>query len=234
MSLVLAHIAVLCSQSIIPFGHPPDLAGGDRKYAGRGFTVDLIELPQPARIAPSMNIHQLQLAFDAGEDRLLLRLSTTAGEEFRVFLTRRFVKMLWPHLLRTLESGVVAKAPAAEARREVLAFEHEKAVRETDFSQPFVEPAAAPQQRFPLGDKPFVAIHGQLRTNAPGAYKMILNPGEGRGVEIGLDERLLHSFCQLLESAARSAEWDLAFFPPPAVALPEEQAAAAPPRHMLN
>lgn len=180
-----------------------------------------------------MNIHQLQLAFDAGEDRLLLRLSTTAGEEFRVFLTRRFVKILWPHLLGTLESAVVAKAPAIEARREVLAFEHEKAVRETDFSKPFAEPAGTTQQRFPLGERPFVAIHGQLRVNAPGAYKMVLNPGEGRGVEIGLDERLLHSFCQLLESAARAAEWDLAFFAPPAVA-PEEPPAAAPPRHMLN
>ena len=181
-----------------------------------------------------MNIHQLQLAFDAAEDRLLLRLSTTAGEEFRVFLTRRFVKVLWPHLLRSLESGVVAKAPVAEARREVLAFEHEKAVRETDFSRPFAEPAAATPQRFPLGERPFVAIHGQLRVETPGAYKMVLNPGEGRGVEIGLDERLLHSFCQLLESAARAAEWDLAFFPPLQTTAPEEQAAAAPPRHMLN
>ncbi len=53
-----------------------------------------------------MNIHQLQLAFDAAEDRLLFRLSTTAGEEFRVFLTRRFVKMLWPHLVRTMDAGV--------------------------------------------------------------------------------------------------------------------------------
>jgi hypothetical protein len=183
-----------------------------------------------------MNIHQLQLAFDAAEDRLLLRLSTTAGEEFRVFLTRRFVKMLWPHLMRTLEAGIVAKAPVAAARREVLAFEHEKAVRETDFSQPFAAPGAA-VPRFPLGETPFVAIHGQLRFEAPGAYKLVLNPGTGRGLEIGLEERLLHSFCKLIESAARSGEWDLPFLPPagPAVAAPDETAATAPlPRHMLN
>jgi hypothetical protein len=180
-----------------------------------------------------MNIHQLQLAFDAAEDRLLLRLSTTAGEEFRVFLTRRFVKMLWPHLLRTLEAGVVVKAPAAEVRREVLAFEREKAVRETDFSQPFAAPGAAPHQ-FPLGETPFVAIHGQLRVEAKGAYKLVLNPGDGRGVEIGLDERLMHSFCKLLESAARAGEWDLAFFPPPAAQAREEPASAPLPRHMLN
>ncbi len=116
----------------------------------------------------------------------------------------------------------------------MLAFEHEKAVRETDFSKPFVAPEAAPH-RFPLGEAPFVAIHGQLRFEAKGAYKLVLNPGSGRGVEIGLDERLLHSFCKLLESAARAGEWDLAFFPPPAAQAPEEPAAVKPlPRHMLN
>ena len=178
-----------------------------------------------------MNIHQLQLAFDAAEDRVLFRVSTTAQEEFRVFLTRRFVKMLWPHLLRMLENKVAVKAP--EARREVLAFEHEKAVRETDFSRPFAAPGADAPHRFPLGEVPFVAVQGQVRVEGAGAYKLVLNPGAGQGLEIGLDDRLMHSFCKLLETAARNAEWDLSFFP--AAAPPEESASAdAPARHLLN
>ena len=182
-----------------------------------------------------MKIHQLQIAFDAAEDRLLFRVSTTVAEEFRIYLTRRFVKMLWPHLLRNLESKVAIKAPVPEVRREVLAFEHEKAVRETDFSQPFAEPAASAPHQFPLGEQPFVAVHGQLRVEGAGIYKLALNPGSGQGLEIGLDDRLMHSFCKLLETAARNAEWELSFFPPP-VAAPREEgaAAAAPARHLLN
>lgn len=179
-----------------------------------------------------MNIHQLQLAFDAGEDRLLLRVSTTAREEFRIFMTRRFIKMLWPHLLRSLESKVAVKAPAPEARREVLAFEHEKAVRETDFSQPFAEPQPAQPHQFPLGEAPFVAVHGQLRVEAAGAYKLVLNPGTGRGIEIGLDDRLMHSFCKLIESASRTAEWELSFFPPPEPVT--EESVQAMPARVLN
>jgi len=177
-----------------------------------------------------MNIHQLQLAFDAAEDRVLLRVSTTAGEEFRIYLTRRFVKLLWPYMQRSLESAVAVKAPVPEARREVLAFEHDKAIRESDFSRPFAEASGAAPRSFPLGDKPFVATQGQMRIDAPGAYKLILNPAQGRGLEIGLDDRLMHSFCRLLDSAVRGAEWDLGLLDQPQS--PAE--AAAPARHLLN
>ena len=179
-----------------------------------------------------MNIHQLQLAFDAAEDRVLFRVSTTAQEEFRVFLTRRFVKMLWPHLLRMLENKVAVKAPAPEARREVLAFEHEKAVRETDFSRPFAAPGADAPHRFPLGEVPFVAVQGQVRVEGAGAYKLVLNPGAGQGLEIGLDDRLMHSFCRLLESAARAAQWELPFFADTQAL--SEAPAESPARHLLN
>lgn len=186
-----------------------------------------------------MKIHQLQLAFDAAEDRVLFRLSTTSHDEFRVYLTRRFVRLLWPHLQRSLENKVAIKAPAPETRREVLAFEQDKAIRETDFSKPFAEAAAEAPHNFPLGDKPFVATHGQVRTEAAGSYKLILNPAKGQGVEIGLDDRLMHSFCRLLESAVRGAEWDLVLGGAPPPALPreddeEESAQAVPTSHLLN
>lgn len=182
-----------------------------------------------------MNIHQLQIVFDPAEDRALFRVSTTAGDEFRVFLTRRFVKLLWPHLQKGLESKVAVKAAAPEARREVLAFEHDRAIRETDFSKPFAEGGSdaagggAPRN-FPLGDKPFVATQGQLRMESAGVHKLTLNPAQGRGLEIGLDDRLMHSFCRLLQSAVRTAEWDLELAAQPP-AQPEE---ALPAGQLLN
>lgn len=182
-----------------------------------------------------MTIHQLQVAFDAAEDRLLFRLTTTAQEEFRMFLTRRFVRALWPMLVKTIESKVAVKAPAAEARREVLAFEHEKAVRETDFKTPFREPEAQVPRQFPLGAAPYLAVKGNVRLDGDG-FKLALNPAEGQGIEIGLDDRLMHSLCRLIEQAARSAEWDLPYFAPPAAPSPSDaEAATAPsPKRVLN
>ena len=184
-----------------------------------------------------MTIHQLQVAFDAAEDRLLFRLTTTAEEEFRIFLTRRFVRALWPMLVKTIESKVAVKAPAALARREVLAFEHEKAVRETDFKTPFQEQAAAAPRSFPLGHTPYVAANGNVRLEGAG-FKLALNPAQGQGIEIGLDDRLMHSLCRLIEQAVRNAEWDLPYFAPaPAAATqnqPTESATPSPPKRRLN
>ena len=182
-----------------------------------------------------MTIHQLQVAFDAPEDRLLFRVSTTAGEEFRIFLTRRFVKSLWPLLIKTMDTKVAVKVPLVpEARREVLAFEHEKAVRATDFKTPFQEPPANAPRQFPLGAAPYVATQGNVRL-VDGSFKLALNPANGQGIEIGLDDRLMHSLCRLIEQAARSAEWDLVYFAPTPAMLDSVDTSAGPtPKRLLN
>ncbi len=182
-----------------------------------------------------MTIHQLQVAFDAAEDRLLLRVTTTAQEEFRVFLTRRFVKGLWPLLVNTIASKVAVKAPVAEARREVMAFEHEKALSETDFKTPFQEPPKEAPRRMPLGNAPYLATQGQVRL-VDGVFKLALNPAQGQGIEIGLDDRLMHSMCRLIEQAARNAEWDLPQFAPVQSASTGEAPTqdATPPKRLLN
>jgi hypothetical protein len=65
-----------------------------------------------------MTIHQMQIRPDEQEDRLMLRLSTTEGAEFRFWLTRTFVKKLWGMLLKTVEwdAGSPQREPAAPGR----------------------------------------------------------------------------------------------------------------------
>jgi hypothetical protein len=68
-----------------------------------------------------------------------------------------------------------------------------------------------------------------------GVFKLALNPANGQGIEIGLDDRLMHSLCRLIEQSARSADWDLPFFGNAAVQPPVADAASYnPPRHLLN
>lgn len=180
-----------------------------------------------------MNIHQLQISFDAAEDRLRMRLSTTTGDEFRLVLTRRFIRLLWPELTKTFETSAAVKVPQALARREVVAFEREKALAETDFKTPFREPVPAAPRSFPLGEVPFVAARAQVKLERPGAYRLTLDPQTGRGIELGLDDRLMHSLCRLIESAVRNADWNLPYFAAGTTPGAEPQAADTPPR-MLN
>ena len=48
------------------------------------------------------NMQQIQLKFDAIEDSLLLRVSSTDDVEFRFWMTRRFVNLIWPALQKVL------------------------------------------------------------------------------------------------------------------------------------
>ena len=74
-------------------------------------------------------IDQLQLRFDAEQDRLLLRVNTADREEFRLWLTRRMVARLWPALRSALESDdLVRTQPNRLARDTVLSFQQDKAL----------------------------------------------------------------------------------------------------------
>ena len=90
-------------------------------------------------------LQQINIRHEATEDRLLLRLRTSAEGETSLYLTRRFVARLWPALLKTLgaDPAVAAQADPA-ARSAIMAFRHEHAVSRSDFSRPYQVPAAKP------------------------------------------------------------------------------------------
>ena len=52
-----------------------------------------------------MRLHQIRIDYHQEQDRLLLRISTDEGSELRFWLTRRFVKSMWPALM-TLAEGI--------------------------------------------------------------------------------------------------------------------------------
>ncbi|MGR8919247.1 MAG: hypothetical protein ACU85V_06495 [Gammaproteobacteria bacterium] len=160
-------------------------------------------------------IAQVQITFNAAEDRLLLRLSTQAGEEFRFWLTRRFVAALRPHLGSSLSEQPRIKTQASpEARRELLRFEHEKAVGNADFATPFQEAAKS----LPLGDAPILLTRFQLRPQPDDQVVLAMGPEQGNGIDVKLNPTLLHSIVALLDKALAAADW----------ALPTTAEAAAP------
>ena len=61
---------------------------------------------------PRMQIHQLSVSYQAEQDRLLLRVSSTSGQEMRLWLTRRLMLGLWP-LISRLQTEQLLKLEAA-------------------------------------------------------------------------------------------------------------------------
>lgn len=153
-----------------------------------------------------MSLHQMNLSFDAYQDRLLLRVSTTEQTEYRFWLTRRMVKRLWPGLVQLTQSTEpVRRQTAPAARHAMLEFQREQALSEAKFGDPY--PAEALRPAVP--GEPMLVGNVKLRSEA-GGHVLVLLPREGEGVTLRLETRLLHALMKLLQDMVARLEWDLA------------------------
>lgn len=145
-----------------------------------------------------MQIRQLQIAHDALQDRLILRVSTQADEEFRVWLTRRFLRELWPHLARLLGQASEDGTP--------LPSEIDAIPAPSGLEQVFQDDQAT----YPLGSTPLLTSEIKCDSLADGSFHLTFREGRERSFELGLTPDLLQAFCAMLHAGAEQAHWDLA------------------------
>ncbi|UCV04893.1 hypothetical protein [Dechloromonas denitrificans] len=145
-----------------------------------------------------MDLHQLQIANDSVQDRLVLRIGTEANEEFRIYFTRHFLREIWPHLTAMLSGHLGAAAPAALP-------ESEPEAEAAGFAEPFRED----HPRYPLGSTPLLASEATLEAGAPGEARFTLREGRERSFTLDLDAELLQILCAMLHAASEQAQWDL-------------------------
>ena len=151
-------------------------------------------------------LHQITLRYHPVEDRALLRVSTQDRSEFRFWLTRRLLQALWSVLIRLLETDErVRRQPRPEVARQVLSFQHEHALQQSDFSTVYREDPAS----FPIGEEPLLLTEIQVKKAARGSQLLCLRGAGGRGAELALKPTLLHSLCRLLADTSSKAGWDL-------------------------
>jgi len=150
-------------------------------------------------------LKQMQLRYVVSEDRLLLRVNTTARSEFRFWITRRYAKTLAAALARLLATDPhVLHAADNMTRRTILAFQHETALHEARFAEHFEDRPA----ELPLGPEP--VLLARLRVfQRDGRRLLCLHPQRGHGVELALTVKLLHALTRLLAEATAKARWDL-------------------------
>lgn len=174
-----------------------------------------------------MSIHQIQVRYDEMEDRILLRLSTTEGSEFRFWLTRRFVRRLWEMLVQMLEwDQAVQQQHDAQTRRTVLDIQHEGYARQANYSQKFEETP----RTMPFGEAPIVLVKARGKRRDTGTQVLSLRPQEGHGIDMTLDTKLLHIFSRLLREAVAKADWGMTLALHEGGQQPETVQAGPPPK----
>jgi hypothetical protein len=144
-------------------------------------------------------LHQINLGFDPEQDRLLLRISTTEGEEHALWLTRRLVKAWWPVLVEVAgRSGQVPAQPMNPAAA-VFEFAHERALRAANFELPY---AAAARSAAPM-----LASTVHMRALGAGSHELVFAPRQGGRVTLTLAGGLLHALLKLVQDAVAQADW---------------------------
>jgi hypothetical protein len=153
-----------------------------------------------------VRLKQLKVEYDPEQDRLLMLVSTSEGAEVRLWLTRRFVKLLWPLLVKLAEeaSPRIRTQANPEARKALLGLEHEHALAKADFSKPYEKA----QRSTPLGEAPLLLARIQTGHDRSGQPVVALHPAGGQGLTLTFDSVLLHSLCRLLQAAVRKSNWE--------------------------
>jgi hypothetical protein len=170
-----------------------------------------------------MRLHQLKVDYEAEQDRLLMLVATSEGVELRLALTRRFVKLLWPLLVKLAEeaSPRIRTQASPEARKALLGIEHEQAVSKADFSKAYDQGS----RTTPLGEEPLLLGRMQTGHDRKGRPVLALHPATGQGITLTLDAVLLHSLCRLLQASVKKSGWDMELkLPGPEAVAAEERA----------
>lgn len=161
-----------------------------------------------------MELHQIQVTYQAEEDRILCRASFVAEDgdlqEIRAWFTRRMIKALWPTLLEAMERQVALDNPqAAHASGHIVEMEHHASVEAIRDSGSFDSVYKDDIRGFPLGETPILVTNANFSLGAGQPVRLSLSPAEGSGFEIAFAQQVLHGFTSLLREAADKAEWEL-------------------------
>ena len=194
-----------------------------------------------------MNIHQLSVSYLPEQDRILARVNTTAGEEMRLWLTRRLMVGLWPllskemtgHLLR-LEAAATSLEAADDGMKKMLAdFRRDEFLQNADFDTPYEEN----HPKLPLGEEPLLVTDVDASPLPTGRLRLSFNENlagkaeeaQPRRFQMEMEPRLMQGLLHLLEQALSQSNWREAFEPAAATkdpTHPGESSAPNRPRYL--
>lgn len=149
-------------------------------------------------------LEQFSASYDSGQDRLLLRIRSSNDAEFRFWLTRRYLALLWPILMKMADDFSAQKTGDPLTRNTLAELAHGEAVGKADFASQYREGSL-----FPLGEQPVLLARITVKPLKGNTQTLTLLPQEGQGINLDLDERLVHVLARLLQQAVVVAEWNL-------------------------
>lgn len=183
-----------------------------------------------------MDIRQLSVRYHVDQDRILVTINTSGGEEVQMWLTRRIALGLWPLVNRVVidhfaipqdarTDGFVDLAAMGPKTREMLAdLRRQEAVQATDFDTPY-QPPSIPNR--PLGEIPLLVTEVNLTPKTDGQLQMnfrelLTEPASSRGFQLDMPSDLVFGLIQLLKHALEQSRWQIELLPAATVEVVED------------
>jgi len=170
-------------------------------------------------------LEQFSASYDPAQDRVLLRIRSNDDAEFRFWITRRYLALLWPILMKMADDFSARKSTDPLTRNTLAELAHGQAVGNADFASQYQDGSV-----FPLGEEPILLARITVKPLAGDTQTLTLLPQQGQGINLDLDERLVHILARLLQHAATAAEWGLKLAVTPGSGTAPEPMQAATPR----
>jgi hypothetical protein len=162
------------------------------------------------------SIEQINLGFNEQEDRLLLKVGLADKTEVAVWISRRVAKQIWVALqqagsaLLPSGSGLSSKTGNAAMNKDqamdhfVRDAELQKKIAQLDFQ------SAYQSDRKARSDAPLLAIACLTVSIGNLPPYMELQCSTGQSVKMALTGELIQALANMLQLAAREANWDVA------------------------
>ena len=162
---------------------------------------------------------QFDASYNPQEDRILIRITNTDCDEFRLWLTRRLSASLLVDFkvnisaYRVQPDSAEKESESAPRASEMGAatlmradMQQEADAAKQDFEQKFI-----PGERFPLGEQGAVVdkIDFQADGKGPGNHALNFIGTNGKRLSIGVTPRFLNTIFEVIERVSQQAEWGL-------------------------
>ncbi len=144
----------------------------------------------------SDKLHQINAQYSNKEDRILIRTSTENNNEYLIWLTRRFTKLLLDILDKEIEKrgGTTSLSTKKETK---------KLYTDGAFEKPYAE--EKPKTR-PLGEDGVLAFGIKTQTDDAGNLILELQSETKQGITLTLNDTLLYMFYSLLMQSIERSE----------------------------
>lgn len=153
-------------------------------------------------------LSQMQVSFIDIEDRILLRMNTVTHEEFRFWLTRRFISRLFPVMSETIQARPeIASQQTSSNREAVMDFQRDQVTQDADFSTPFEDDK--PETSYPLGKEAMLVVKGNLLQKSENNFELSLKDKNNKGIDFSFNTDTLYLLQKLLQDTLPKADWGL-------------------------